>query len=119
MGYDLHITRAAQWTESEASPITVEEWLAVVEQDPELGLAGDNGPYFAIWRGQSEDSEQWLDWSHGRIHTKNPTEPLVDKMIELSAILKADVQGDDGELYREGWQKDYEFEAAGAGEAEE
>ena len=38
MGYDLHVTRADDWTESESSPITLNEWLAYVEEDPEMRL---------------------------------------------------------------------------------
>lgn len=38
MGYDLHVTRADDWTESESSPITLNEWLAYVQEDPEMRL---------------------------------------------------------------------------------
>ena len=42
MGYDVHITRADHWTESERRPIAAEEWLALVERDSELAIAGCN-----------------------------------------------------------------------------
>ena len=106
MGYDLHITRAEDWGESRSNPITAEEWLAVVESDPELSPAGYNGPYFALWRGPSENPEPWLDWSDGRVHTKNPDAPLVGKMIRLAGRLGARVQGDDGEFYPSPFEDD-------------
>ena len=38
MGYDLHITRADDWTESETFPIGLEEWLDYVASDAEMHL---------------------------------------------------------------------------------
>ena len=99
MGYDLHITRASDWTEAEAVPITSEEWLAFVEADPELRLAGYNGSYFALWSGKSRYPDPWFDWSRGRVHTKNPDPPLIEKAIQIAGQLGARVVGDDGERY--------------------
>ena len=48
MGYDLHITRAAKWFENKGYEISSEEWLALVQADDELKLAGYNGDYFAL-----------------------------------------------------------------------
>ena len=36
MGYDVHITRAESWEESEGTPIPMEDWKRLVEEDPEL-----------------------------------------------------------------------------------
>ena len=102
MGYDLHITRAADWTEAESAPITSEEWLTYVEADPELRLAGYNGPHFAVWSGQSRHPDPWFDWSDGRVHTKNPDPPLIEKAIQIAEQLGARVVGDDGERYLPG-----------------
>ena len=33
MGYDVHITRAREWHESDTTPITLDEWLAYVARD--------------------------------------------------------------------------------------
>jgi len=98
MGYDFHITRRSDWAD-EGNDITAEEWLAYVRDDAGLTLSGTGGPYYAVWRGPSGHSEPWLDWSHGRIYTKNPDSPLIDKMIEIAERLGATVQGDDGEIY--------------------
>jgi hypothetical protein len=98
MGYDLHITRAEQWFDGEPS-ITAEEWLAYVASDPELQLAGYNGPYFTLWSGASRHADPWFNWTNGRIMTKNPDPPLIRKAIEIASRLRAKAKGDDGEVY--------------------
>ena len=106
MGYDLHITRADHWAENDKSKITAQEWLAVIKSDPELRLAGYNGPYFAIWNGPSRYADPWFDWFDGNISTKNPDKPIVAKMIDIAGRLGAKVQGDDGEVYTDASQVD-------------
>jgi hypothetical protein len=98
MGYDLHITRAEHWYDGQAA-ISADEWLACVATDPELELAGFNGPYFALWSGPSRPEEPWFDWSRGRIHTKNPDPAMVGKALRIAERLGARVVGDDGEVY--------------------
>ncbi len=100
MGYDLHITRREDWSD-EGFDITAEEWVQYVHKDPELKIKGVNGPCYAVWSGQSEHSEPWLDWANGQIYAKNPDSPLIDKMIAIAKQLGATVQGDDGEIYDE------------------
>lgn len=99
MGYDLHITRADFWPDNKGREISAEEWLEVVRSDPELKLAGVNGPYFALWTGESEYAEPWLDWHRGNIYSKNPDDAIIGKMLEIAKRLNAKVQGDDGEVY--------------------
>ena len=99
MGYDLYITRAKHWAENDGTRITAEEWLRVVEADPELSLSGDNGEYFALWTGPSSYPDPWFDWWEGNVETKNPDPPIIAKMIELAQRLGGCVQGDDGETY--------------------
>ena len=99
MGYDLHITRAKDWSQNEGFEIGADEWLRVVEEDPELSLAGMNGPYFAVWIRKSIHQEPWFDWFAGNIYTKNPDEPMIEKMLSIAKRLNGKVQGDDGEVY--------------------
>jgi hypothetical protein len=101
VGYDLHITRRKDWSQT-ATDITAEEWLAHIKRDPELLLFPENGPYFAMWNGKSDHPDPWLDWHKGCIFTKNPDPALIDKMVAIAVELQAQVQGDDGEIYRSG-----------------
>ena len=110
MGYDLHITRAEVWSQNEGKEITSEEWLALIQSDVELELAGYNGDYFALWSGKSEYEDPWLDWSSGNIYTKNPDGPIIVKMLEIAKRLNAKVQGDDGEIYFGPGQNDFRTE---------
>jgi len=99
MGYDLHITRRSFWADDDGPEITSSEWLQVINNDPSLNISNYNGEFFALWSGPSEYDEPWLDWRDGVIYSKSPDEALIQKMLELSSILGAQVQGDDGEIY--------------------
>lgn len=115
MGYDVHITRAAEWSDSMESPISLEEWTAHVEADPEMRMdnaaeattpSGDvlryENPGLAVWLGSSGRSEgqtAWFDLRDGRIVVKGPDEEILEKMRAIARALGARVQGDDGELY--------------------
>jgi hypothetical protein len=107
MGYELYITRAKFYFENEGQWITSEEWLHLVEEDPELQLAGYNSDYFALWSGPSSYPEPWLDWFEGNVHSKHPDDPLIDKMVEIAKKLNAKVQGDDGEIYIGGGSENF------------
>jgi len=99
MGYDLHIVRGLDHYENPAHQIAAEEWLAYIKSDPELQLANYNGPNFALWSGQSEYPDPWLDWFGGAIYSKNPDEAIITKMLQIAERLGAQVRGDDGEIY--------------------
>lgn len=99
MGFDLHITRAENWSENKDQWISSDEWLSVIETDRELTLDTTNGPFFADWSGDSRYESPWFDWSEGNIFTKNPDKQIVRKMLQLAERLNAKVQGDDGEMY--------------------
>jgi hypothetical protein len=118
MGYDVHITRATDWTNSDSNPITLDEWLAYIESDPEMRLdgfaepstpAGDRiryeNPGLAVWikrPGHDQDDNQaWFDHSGGRIVVKSPDNAILAKMCAIAEKMGARVQGDDGEYYPE------------------
>ena len=103
MGYDLHITRAGSWFESEEAPISSEEWLALVENDDSLTHAPAEGaPFFCEWRGTCVHGEgTWFDWSEGHIYTTGPDSPIIAKMLEIASAFDATVQGDDAEVYED------------------
>jgi hypothetical protein len=60
VGVELHIQR------KDGAPISSEQWLAYVADDPELTIDPEWGPHFAIWAGPSKYETPWLDLSHGR-----------------------------------------------------
>ena len=68
MGYDLHITRRKRWSER-GHDITAHEWVAYVSADPELSLQPTHSRYFAVWSGESQLDQPWLDWADGQIFT--------------------------------------------------
>ena len=95
MGYDLHITRRKDWSDSNGPSISEQDWQTLVRADSELQI-GDpiNQPNFATF-----GEEAWFDWSDGHVFTKNPDRQTLEKMLELADRLGAKVQGDDGETY--------------------
>ncbi len=107
MGYDIHITRAESYYENDGQWIRANEWLSYVSGDPELKLAGYNGEYFALWSGKSKYPDPWLDWFEGNIFSKNPDDPITNKMVEIAKLLGAKVQGDHGEVYIGGGRKNF------------
>lgn len=101
MGVELHITRAEFWAENSDQFISSEEWIDLVNSDPELEILRKNGEFFAIWKGESEYDEPWLQWFEGNISTKWPDTALYNKMLEIASKLNAHVQDDDGTNYPE------------------
>lgn len=114
MGYDLHITRAEWWVESEDHPISLSEWQEVIKGDPQLRLENaaemkaPNGmtlryenPGIAVCIMEEEDEEYpvYFDYRDGRIVVKNPNDQIINKMKEIAEKLNANVIGDDGEIY--------------------
>jgi hypothetical protein len=116
MGYDVHITRAAEWSDSEGTPIALDEWLAYVASDPEMRLDGfaevrtPDGEVIRIegkglsvwtaWPGEhGGQGHAWMDHRGGRIVVKNPDSAILKKMCSIAERLGARVQGDEGEMY--------------------
>jgi hypothetical protein len=117
MGYDLHITRREYWAETETAGITLEEWIAYVNNDKELELT--NGydrkigieiefislSGYCLWNAHPDKTDPsewpWLSYEEGTIDAKYPDHPTIRKMIKIAAALNAIVQGDDGECYTE------------------
>jgi hypothetical protein len=111
MGYDLHITRASDWTESLTHPIAESDWLAVVRADPSLCVDTSSEHRLrdmvtgqvrvihpVVWTAPNGTATPlWFDG--GGATTKNPPPEAIAKMKELAAKLRARVVGDDGEEY--------------------
>lgn len=100
MGYDLHITRKADWSDPDGPTISEAEWRQLIENDPELVLDTETkcGDWqFVSWR----DDPGWLAFTGREIRSKYPSDALIAKMVSIADRLGAKVQGDDGEVYPE------------------
>ncbi len=112
MGYDVHVTRARDWTDGQRTPIKYDEWLKAVKGDPEMHMqgavetttgSGETLRYenegLAVWTGHPVCRKVWFDLRGGNVVVKNPDELIIEKMREISTALNAKVKGDDGEEY--------------------
>jgi hypothetical protein len=116
MGYDAHITRAQDWTESHDHPITLDEWKAYLRSDREMRLdhrarattsSGETitteSPGLAVWVAWNQDGvgggHAWFSYDDGAITVKDPDRDILRKMFRIAVALNGRVQGDDGENY--------------------
>ena len=112
-GYDLHITRANEWTLSSKHPISENEWKNAVMSDGQLQMnmtaTAENpkthkaiqvsNPLMASWVDPTSKEKHYFYYSRGEITVKNPSKNAIAKMKAIARKLSARVQGDDGELY--------------------
>lgn len=125
MGYEVHITRKAEWFEEEGPEITIEEWKNYVVSDPEMRLDGFaeatiydgntlrvESPGLSVWAAYSKHEEAgnmaWFDHYKDRITVKNPDEEILIKMHTIASALEAKVQGDEGEIYDSNGQSNWQ-----------
>ena len=101
MGYEVHITRAEDWTQGEEHPILDKEWLEVVHSDPTLQVSEDDylgdgnaeWQHAVVWLDHSEKPQFW--YGGGIITKKNPDERTLQKMTQIAHRLNARVLDDD------------------------
>lgn len=112
-GYDLHITRAVEWTLSSKQPISELEWKAAVASDRQLQMdtiaSAENprthetiqisNPLMASWVDPTSKEKHYFYYREGAISVKNPSQSAIAKMKAVAKRLSARVQGDDGEWY--------------------
>ena len=116
MGYDFHITRASDWTESESAPIRLDEWKAYATSDPEFRLdnyAQATTPQgetirleqdgLAVWTAYSGHGRNgnmaWFYYWNGRVIVTNADDEIREKMKQIAKYFNARVIGDEGEEY--------------------
>jgi hypothetical protein len=110
MGYDIHITRKANWFD-DGPDIPDSEWQTYVAGDPEMTMTGAaeaalpgsavlryENSLLAEWR-RPMGGTVWFDFRRGRVVVKNPDDETVEKMKQVARALRARVQGDEGEFY--------------------
>jgi hypothetical protein len=82
MGRDIHIGRANDWTEAKSAPIRLEEWLALVQSDPEMrldafaaaktpdGILRHENQGLGAWKAYSGNGV-WLGSTTGWLHYRH------------------------------------------------
>lgn len=95
MGYDVHITRRADWFDEHGPEITLAEWLDHARAQPDLSAAEDGAAEWTAPNGAPHP----LWWYEGTVQTKNPATALIARMHAIAVALDAKVQGDEGEVY--------------------
>jgi hypothetical protein len=97
MGYDVHITRADDWTDSANVPVALAEWLSCVAGDPEMrhdGVAVAHLPDQQVLAYESAGLAVWIaysghdvggnragfDWYEGRVIVKNPDAEILESL---------------------------------------
>lgn len=116
MSYSVHITRRGQWSEQGGPDITLDEWVMLVQSDPDMRLGGsrqwkdDHGKKMsdapqglASWqaysRNQSGGQPVWFEFVSGNVQVINPDQEVMGKMWQLAQKLGARIQGDDGACF--------------------
>jgi hypothetical protein len=106
MGYDLHIVRTPDWTESAGDPITKPDVDALIAADPELAwsttdyvdMRDDQGVvtryYLIKWNGTP-----CFWWYRDQLQCSNPDDAQQFKFARMARALKALAIGDDNERY--------------------
>jgi hypothetical protein len=103
MAYDLHLTRADDWSEGLSRPITSEELIGACRQVG-FTLRPDGSDGFQLRRAVPGKADVDLMSAHvfeGQVTLKPfpPDQDVADRVTLLAAVLEARVQGDDGEVY--------------------
>ncbi|MDB4213880.1 hypothetical protein N9741_03310 [Octadecabacter sp.] len=102
MGYNLYITRKDEWFDEHGVEIELDEWLAVIEEDPHLKPHAEmvaTDPSAAVWVNKDGGGRMWFWLDEGNIVGKNPRPDAVAKMHAISVLLDAKLIGDEGEHY--------------------
>jgi hypothetical protein len=98
MNSTVHITRADDYRSNAGSEISEEEWLRVVEMDPELVPVPQHGRHAVKWAAHPDRHDQLLEWSAGNIVIRAVDEDLIQKLETVAARLAARVQLVDGDM---------------------
>jgi hypothetical protein len=108
VGYELHITRAADWFDSAEDPITQHEWEAFADGHPDMRPRGtiefadaDAQPVFGHTCADGTVVSLW--WYQGRIDIAGVRTKLAQNTLApMAEALNARLVGDDGEQYEGG-----------------
>jgi hypothetical protein len=106
LSYDIHITRGRDWSdfsEQETACISREQWLTLINDDPELSASdrnSDNNCIMTDWNPpQGPKDYYWIQWCPTDISARHMGPEHCRKMVQIAHRFGAIVQGDDGEVY--------------------
>jgi hypothetical protein len=106
MGYDLYITRRSCLDDDSGTEISKEEWLDIVEHDPDLEIFEEKGyPSGEVVRMGRRDkagtctAARYFTYRDGDISVKNPCREVLTKMVEIADEIAARVFGERNEIY--------------------
>ncbi len=98
MGYNIYLTRAADWSQNQDAIIRIDEWRQVASTDSSLNHDPyDEGTF--DWSAHPSGTPVPFHYSDGNVTVKNPDDAILGKALELAHRMRARVQGDDGEIY--------------------
>jgi len=104
MGYELHITRAAEWVDSEEHPIGRDEWATYADQHPDL-VSNGSVEWADIGRETTYDctdkygSAVSLSWRRGKVDVYGCNGEDYSKLLAIADGLNARLVGDEDEEY--------------------
>jgi hypothetical protein len=108
MAYEVHIHRAADYSDAAESLIPREDWEAWNAPDFRFSESdyvtfqyedGERKERLAVWTAHPEGEEFALYYYDGAVVTGNPDTHTVQRMVKIADDLGARLQGDDGEFY--------------------
>lgn len=101
MGYELHITRADDWTASSSAAIRPDEWARAARDAglrPETAGEGEAEPDWLMGGHGGAELRLWL--LEGRVDVAGAhSDDHIEQLLLLAASIDARLIGDDGELY--------------------
>jgi len=100
MGYDLYFTRADHWPDSVMYPISLQEWVAVADEEPRLTKHQRDGhhPVYELAAPDDEGSNWTLGWRDGMVTIWKAHEASAE-LAAIARKLGARLVGDDSEEY--------------------
>ena len=115
MSYSLYITRAEHWFAPGGARITQKEWDNFVAshsefsarnaevaqvKNPQTGeIISMPVPATAVWTDSDGTAKAAFRYSNGNITTCSNSDEVIGKMRQVAALLRAKVQGAEGEWY--------------------
>ena len=108
MGYSICLSRMNVGTFEDSNPITLNEWLKVIEDDNEFQSVNTTGginpitkvniiievPGHALWRNNEKNCEVEFHFRKGKVCVEDYNQSIINKMKLLATKLDAKVFDD-------------------------